>query len=198
MNTDGRFRARPPCSIEIRAKFPAEVGAEVALWTLGGPVEPTGNHNGADAGIQHWPRYGELDIVETRGSYARDDELFFTAWQRLKVPDPDFEPIPDLFVLYQYGSHGTYDQQGASIFDDFHVVRLDWREDSLTWYWDDQQRFTLTAEQAAASNQEWPWGAYFSQYIVMQITAGNWAGSLPQPEFTEADLIVDYVRVTAL
>ena len=100
---------------EARVQVPAVLGTWAAFWTLGADFESGG-----------WPACGEIDIMENfqRGD-ANSDSLYSTAHS----------------LAHSWGTN-TALQGGYSPpldHDEFHVVRLDWREDSLTFFVDGNQ-----------------------------------------------------------
>jgi beta-glucanase (GH16 family) len=151
---------------EVRAKMPEGRGLWPAIWML-----PT------DWKYGDWPASGEIDIMEHVGY----------------LPDSVFGTVHT--GAY---NHGIGTQKGAKVFrsdlsDAFHVYILDWTENAIKIFIDDELYFTYTNEKK--THQEWPFDQRFHLLLNVAI-GGNWSGKMGIDDavFPQA-LKVDYVRV---
>ncbi|WP_052955548.1 family 16 glycosylhydrolase [Flavihumibacter petaseus] len=152
--------------IDIRAILPKGKGFWPAFWLL-----PEGNKFG------NWPTSGEIDIMELVGN----------------------EPGKVLGTVH-YGpgpgsihTSGTYTLPGSKTFnDEFHVFSLEWEEDTIRWYVDDQLFYTVTKTMVAP--QTYPFNEDFF-FIVNFAVGGNWPGSPDATSVFPQWLIVDYIRL---
>lgn len=151
--------------IDIRAKLPKTQGIWPALWMLGNNIDAVG-----------WPACGEIDIMELLGQ----------------------EPSK-MYTTLHYGSsaathqsYGTnYSLTGETFDEKFHVFSVDWKEDSVKMYVDDNQVFACNKSVVGVP---YPFNDDFF-FIFNIAVGGNWPGS---PDGTTAfpqRMFVDYVRV---
>ncbi|MGD9929644.1 MAG: family 16 glycosylhydrolase [Mangrovibacterium sp.] len=152
--------------IEVRAKLPSGRGTWPAIWML-----PT------DWAYGNWPSSGEIDIMEHVGY------------------DPGVIHGTAHTEAY-YHSIGT--QKGASItvadaLMNFHVYAIEWDEERIRWFVDDQLYFTFINEHK--TYKEWPFDKRFHLLLNIAI-GGDWGGAQGiDPNLTEATMEIDYVRV---
>ena len=152
--------------IEARAKVPSCLGSWPAIWMM--PSKP--KYGG-------WPKSGEIDILEHVG-YDQDRVHF------------------NLHTEKYNHSKGT--GRGTSIAyknpqDDFHIYAVEWFEDRIDWYFDDQKVFTVKNDEPGW--EAWPFDEPFHVKVNFAF-GGAWGASkgvnvdaLPQ------EFIIDYVRV---
>lgn len=151
---------------EVRAKIPSSLGTWPAIWMLGTDIKNVG-----------WPACGEIDIMEHVGYMA--DTVHFN-------------------VHTEKYNHVKKTGKGIQIpftapYSDFHVYAVEWFEDHIDWYMDDNKVFTYTNE--GSGNDSWPF--HKPQYLILNLAFGGaWGGvkgvnvsSLPQL------FLIDYVRV---
>ncbi|WP_430973135.1 family 16 glycosylhydrolase [Sunxiuqinia rutila] len=154
--------------IEVRAKLPSGKGTWPAIWML-----PTDWEYGG------WPASGEIDIMEHVGY------------------DPG---VVHGTIHTEAYNHGIGTQKGGSItiedaMANFHVYALEWTEETMRWYVDDELYFTFNNENR--TYKEWPFDKRFHLLLNIAI-GGNWGGAEGiDPNLTEATMTVDYVRVYA-
>ncbi|MGQ7869765.1 family 16 glycosylhydrolase [Sunxiuqinia sp. sy24] len=154
--------------IEVRAKLPLGKGTWPAIWML-----PTDWEYGG------WPASGEIDIMEHVGY------------------DPG---VVHGTIHTEAYNHGIGTQKGGSItIDDamanFHVYAMEWTDETMRWYVDDELYFTFNNENK--TYKEWPFDKRFHLLLNIAI-GGNWGGAEGiDPNLTEATMTVDYVRVYA-
>ncbi len=152
--------------IEVKAKLPSGKGTWPAIWML-----PT------DWAYGNWPSSGELDIMEHVG--YDQGRIYGTVHT-------------DVYN----GSLGT--QKGGNIFiqdasTNFHVYVIEWDEEKINWFVDDQLYFTFNNEHK--TYKEWPFDKRFHLLLNIAI-GGTWGGAQGiDPNLTEATMEIDYVRV---
>jgi beta-glucanase (GH16 family) len=151
---------------EIRAKLPTGRGTWPAIWMLG--------DNRSEVG---WPACGEIDIMENVGY------------------DPQ--------RLHGYVHTGAYNhtrgtQRGNSVelespWENFHVYAIEWFEDRIDFFIDDQNYFTF--EKESDEPDVWPFDQ--PHYLLLNLAiGGGWGGQegiddgiFPQKYY------IDYVRI---
>jgi beta-glucanase (GH16 family) len=152
--------------IEVRAKLPSGRGTWPAIWTLGTNIREVG-----------WPACGEIDIMEFVG----------------------YEPgVVHANIHTRSYNHvrGTGKGDKITIADAseaFHVYAVEWFEDHIDFFIDDQKYFTFKNEGTGAD--VWPYDK--DQYLILNLAiGGSWGGQkgiddsiFPQRYY------IDYVRV---
>lgn len=152
---------------EIRAKLPAGRGIWPAIWML-----PTQSNYG------NWPSSGEIDIMELVG--YDPDKVHFT-------------------IHTEAYNHKIGTQIGANTIiansnQDFHTYALEWSEDSLKFFVDNQIHFTVKRN-AGDDYKKWPFDKPF--YLILNVAVGGtWGGAngIDNSIFPQT-MEVDYVRV---
>ena len=151
---------------EMRAKINTSSGMWPAFWTLG--------EQGA------WLACGEIDIME----YYRGMILANAAWA-----GPDEETVWDV-TRKELTSFS--DPNWA---DDFHVWRMDWDEDAIALYVDDQLLNTVAVSKTI--NQRGTPSNPMQQphYLIINLALGGTnGGEISEAEFPQ-EYVIDYVRV---
>ncbi len=152
--------------VEVKAKVPGGKGVWPAIWML-----PTDNAYG------RWPHSGEIDIMEHVGY------------------DPD-----SIFTTVHTGAfnHNKNSQIGTGTFvpeceDNFYVYAIEWEEDRIDFFIDDNLVFTYT--NSGNGSDEWPFDQRF--YLILNVAVGgNWGGVHGVDDaIFPASMIVDYVRI---
>ena len=120
-----------------------------------------------------WPACGEIDIME---------QLF-----------EDFEMIQ--CAVHTPATHGdnTIVKQVdlSDVSQNFHVYGIEWSAEKIDFFVDDNYYFTYRPEVKTTEN--WP---YFNdQYILLNIAMGGSLGGPIDPNYTQDQMEVDYVRV---
>ncbi|MFP8490199.1 family 16 glycosylhydrolase [Gracilimonas sp. Q87] len=160
-------------TVKARAKLPEGIGTWPAIWMLGSDIDTEG-----------WPESGEIDIMEHVG---KDPGIVHSS-------------------LHTPSSHGnTQNSDHITVPDynsEFHVYELVWTPESMTFKVDGETFYIYSPSSKTA--ETWPFNNDF--FIILNVAmGGNW-GSDPQyetgdnrngihPDLTEANMIVDYVRV---
>jgi len=150
--------------IEARVKLPHGQGIWPAFWMLGENIPQKG-----------WPAAGEIDILEFIG--REPDHIYAT------VHAPGYS-----------GGNGV----GSSLVvpadtlkNDFHVYAIEWQENEIRWYFDDQEYFKITP---ADVPNTWIFDHPF--FIIMNVAVGGrWPGYPDKTTTFPQFLFVDYVRV---
>jgi beta-glucanase (GH16 family) len=149
---------------EARIKMPWGQGLWPAFWMLGANIDEVG-----------WPQCGEIDIMEYRGQQP----------------------------LIVHGSlHGPGYSGGNAItksfgltdsrFDvDFHVFAIEWGEDYIDYFVDDNLYQRIKPEDVAG---QWVYDQPF--FMILNVAVGgNYVGApSPQTQFPQT-MLVDYVKV---
>jgi beta-glucanase (GH16 family) len=153
--------------IEVKAKLPTGVGTWPAIWMLGDAMKKgTG-----------WPACGEIDIMENVGY------------------DPD---VIHANIHTKAYNHVKNTNKGNKItiakpYNDFHVYAVEWFEDHMDFFVDDQKYFTFPNEKTG--NDVWPFDK--PHYLLINLAiGGGWGGQegvddkiFPQKYY------IDYVKI---
>lgn len=162
--------------IDVRAKLPSKGGTWPAIWTLGTNVNELGNYHGNSDGDVGWPRCGEIDILEQRGS-EKDILLGTFHWGDTQPP-------------HNYASHG--DSKSASdlnisdVTTDFHLYSLVWTRTSLKIMVDN--KFIVALTNSASVPFDNP------HYLILNLAMGGDLGGTIPSSFDEDVMEIDYVR----
>jgi beta-glucanase (GH16 family) len=152
---------------ESRIKIPRGQGIWPAFWIMG---------NNSEAG---WPGRGELDIMENRGK----------------------EPTINVGAMHGPGYSGSEDFRAEyvvpeGLWQDFHVFSVEWEENVVRWYVDDNLYQTRTPEDLAERDPSLVWVYDHPFYVIMNVAVG---GAFPgDPDDTTPfpqSLVADWVRV---
>ena len=149
--------------IEARLKLPYGQGIWPAFWMLGSNAS--------------WPLGGEIDIMEFIG----------------KTPDTVYQTVhgPGYSGGKNVGSHIALSVD--SLKNDFHVYAIEWQENEIRWFIDDQEVFKVTPAQIPAGTQ-WVYDHNF--FIILNLAVGGgWPGYPDSTTIFPQQLLVDYVRV---
>ncbi len=159
---------------EFRAKLPTGAAFHPALWML-----PEKSPYGT------WPNAGEIDIMEQPGN----------------VPA---EVVGTLHFGNDYSAdRSSYNFPAGQSITNFHVYRLDWTTNSMTWLIDGQAYQTQSNWFAniGSSGSTYPYPAPFNVpfFLIMDLAIGgdylnNPSTNVINPELP-AEMQVDYVRV---
>ncbi len=158
---------------EIRARIPLESGSWPAIWTLGTTME--------------WPSCGEIDIMEYYRINNDPHLLANVAWgtdERYKA-EWRTRAVPFRHFLEKNSNWGK----------EFHVWRMDWEENSIKLYLDDE----LLNEVSLNETVNGAWGNYthpFKQphYLLLNLALGANGGE-PDVSAFPMKYEIDYVRV---
>ncbi|RYZ23124.1 MAG: glycosyl hydrolase family protein [Chitinophagaceae bacterium] len=151
--------------IDIRARLPKGKGIWPALWLL-----PQDNTFGG------WPRSGEIDLMELVGH--EPNKVYGTL---------HYGPGP--------GSTQTsrgYTLPSGNFSDEFHVFSVEWKQDQIKWYVDNNLFSTVNKTDIGSLN--WPFNERF--FLIFNLAVGgNWPGNPDVSTYLPQWMIVDYIRV---
>jgi beta-glucanase (GH16 family) len=151
--------------VDIRAILPKGKGIWPAFWMM-----PQNSVFG------NWPQSGEIDILELIGSEASRAHATV-----------HFGPGPGSTNISR-----SYNLTGATFSDQFHVFSMEWEQDQMKFYVDDNLYSTVTKADLGANN--YPFNEQF-YFIINLAVGGNWPGAPDASTFFPQWLIVDYVRI---
>jgi len=156
-------------SFVIRAKLPDMVGSWPAIWMM--PDNAT---------YGHWPKSGEIDIMEHLG--------------RMKN-------TVHCTLHTEAANHTVGNQRTATTVVDtattkFHEYLVDWTPEGIAGFVDGEQYFF--AENESLNDPEkghayWPYDQPFHLILNLAV-GGNWGGDV-DPNWTKQNLEIDYVRI---
>ena len=153
---------------EIRAKVPAARGTWAAIWMM------PSDWQFSDGG---WPDIGEIDIMEHVGHDS--GTVHASAHSR------DYQ--------WQKGTQKTGILKVPTATAEFHTYVLEWSEERLAAYVDDEMYFEYLNE--GAGEGKWPYSKPF--YLIMNVAVGGeWVNDhgIDDDAMPQA-MEVDYVRV---
>lgn len=150
--------------IEFIAKVPKGKGTWPALWMMS-----------EESKFGHWPRSGEIDVMEHVGNEL--DNLFLaihTETYNHRMPT-------------QY--HTNYYQKGLT--DDFHKYSQLWNKSEIIYYVDDVEvaKYTKGQDGFDTSHKGWPFDEDF--YLLMNLAIGGRGGKIDNDCFPQEFIIKD-------
>ncbi|MES1198251.1 MAG: family 16 glycosylhydrolase [Chitinophagaceae bacterium] len=151
--------------IDVRAILPKGKGIWPAFWLL-----PQDNVYGG------WPKSGEIDMTELMGS--EPSKVLGTL---------HFGPGPNSTYISR-----NYSLTGSTFNDQFHVFSLEWKQDQLKWYIDDNLFSTINKADLGSNNYPFNENFYF---IINLAVGGNFPGAPDAGTLFPQWLILDYIRV---
>lgn len=152
--------------MEAKMKLPKTQGLWPAFWMM-----PQNSVYGG------WPRSGEIDIMEMKGS---DVKTTYGTIHYGTDPSTDHK--------YRGAAYSGLDDLSA----DFHVYAVEWKKDTISWYIDDVNFYTIT--KTDIGSYAWPFDQDF--YIILNLAVGGFFGGDPNGSSVfPQSLEVDYVRV---
>lgn len=149
--------------IEVRAKLPRGKGVWPAIWTLG-----------ANRSVHHWPRCGEIDIMEYVGK------------------DPH-----RVHANAHYAVKGKHRSQGGkhktkAPYEGFHVYAIEWFSDRIDFYFDKVKYFTFPIDSAGKGADN---AFRKPHYLLINLAlGGSWGGAMDD-EVLPQEYVIDYVRI---
>ncbi len=149
---------------EARIKTPYGRGLWPAFWMLGTNIETAG-----------WPLCGEIDIMELVGH--EPDVVYGT------VHGPGYSGGDGIGRSYSKGT--------TRFNNDFHVFAIEWTEDLIEFYVDNDLYHTITPSEVPG---EWVYDTDF--FIILNVAVGgNWPGAPSITTTFPQEMVVDFVRV---
>lgn len=151
--------------VDIRAKLPKTKGIWPALWMLGNNIDAVG-----------WPACGEIDIMELIG----------------QEPSKMYTTLHYGSSVATHASYGTnYSLTGEGFDEKFHVFSIEWQQDTIKMYVDDNQVFACNKSVVGVP---YPFNDDFF-FIFNIAVGGNWPGSPDGSTIFPQRMFVDYIRV---
>lgn len=151
--------------IEARIKLPVGQGIWPAFWMLGN-----------DIATVSWPQCGEIDLMEYRGQQP--------SIVHGSLHGPGYsgaQAITQGFAL-----------NGATFDTAFHLFAIEWKEDLISWYVDDN--YYLAVKPSHLNGNEWVFDHPF--FIILNIAVGgNYVGPPDSTTVFPQTMLIDYVRV---
>jgi beta-glucanase (GH16 family) len=151
--------------IEARMKLPYGQGIWPAFWMLGQNISSVG-----------WPACGEIDIMEMIGGSGREKTVHGTVhWDN---------------AGQHAQSGGSYSLPVGTFADAFHVFRIEWDQNLIRWYVDNNHYYSLNITPSGLSEIRNDF------FILLNLAVGgNWPGNPNSTTVFPQTLEVDYVRV---
>lgn len=154
---------------EVRARLPEGMGSWPAIWMM--PV---------DSFYGGWPDSGEIDILETWG--FRPDQVHSTVHTEKRN--------------HKIGTAmgGQFKAPQNTLYRDFHIYSLEWYEDRLEFYFDDNHVYTYKKDKDDPAY--WPFRQPF--YLILNSAiGGDWSREYGPIDDSIFPLTydIDYVRV---
>jgi len=150
---------------DIRAKTPTQQGVWPAIWML-----PTHEVYGG------WPQSGEIDIMESVGHHPHT--VHGTLHYGPRWPDNKHS--------------GQHVEVENDLEDEFHVYSVEWEENEIRWYIDDELYSTKTPKDL----EPFPWPFDQEFFIILNLAiGGSWPGAPDETTEFPKYMFVDYVRV---
>lgn len=164
--------------IESRISVPGTKGAWPAFWML---PESTDIYGG-------WPVSGEIDILETVGSFG--DNTNNKACGTLHWGAPEH--------VYKGSGYVTLDSDTTY----FHTYAIDWEPGKISWIYDGEVINTLENWEGmingttSSLSYDAPFDQPFYMLLNLAVDSGQFGGSNNKASFTDdINMYVDYVRV---
>ena len=162
--------------VEAKIKLPNVKGMWPAFWMM-----PN------DAIYGNWPDSGEIDIMEANGKYK--DRT--SAALHYSIAHRDTYKVASNIA----GREVQFDNT------EYHLYKLDWNEEMITFMVDDRsilevpQRTWQTPAVSKTDNPVAPYDQDFFLIFNLAISGNYVNGDMPPRDFTECEMVGDYVRV---
>ena len=164
--------------IEARIKLPTENGMWPAFWMLPEDFTVYGP----------WPHCGEIDIMEANGGANTSSAALHYSTSTGSH-------------TYQVGGKGYGGRNNNGSIADYHIYRVIWEPEQFDFYVDNEVILTVprrtwtTGAVSKDVNPNAPFDKGFHILLNMAV-GGNYVNNVaPDLNFTEADMVVDYIRV---
>ncbi|MCQ2095663.1 MAG: beta-N-acetylglucosaminidase domain-containing protein [Bacteroidaceae bacterium] len=124
-----------------------------------------------------WPDSGEIDIWETIDNATSSWHTVHSKW------------------TYTLGKGGNSKSLGGMDYDLWHVYRMDWDENSITWYADGMKVWTYhkSTDESQLAQGQWPFDQPFYLILNQSVGNGSWAANADTKFTYETEF--DWVRV---
>ncbi len=186
LTTKGKFQLQYG-RIEICAKLPRGKGIWPAFWMLGANIDQAG-----------WPLCGEIDIMEMLGHDPR------TVYGH--VHGPGYSGVRSVGRAY------TLPPEAPDFSQAFHVFAVEWEEDEIRWFVNDELYFVFSKKTLAEMNREelrrmgmewaypqvqiyrWVFDQEF--FLILNVAVGgHWPGHPNASTTFPQRMYVDYIKV---
>lgn len=152
--------------LEVTAKLPKGKGTWPAIWLLGMP-------NNADG---PWPLRGEIDIMEHVGK--DEDRVHFS--------------LHSGTYNHRQWNHPTHIETINDVTSTFYTYGIDWEEDKIAFYVNDQVIQTFTRKPGDNLTSDWPFNQPY--YLILNLAVGGtWGGEIDDSIFPQ-EFIIDSIR----
>lgn len=172
INTRGKFSFKYG-RLECRARIPVGYGSWPAIWLLGNELP--------------WPSNGEIDVMEYYRSNGVPSILANACW----ASDKPYSPIWNSKVTPL--SHFT--ERDPFWATKFHVWRMDWEEDYIKIYLDDELLNEIDITQTTNKSKDGINPFHAPQYILLNLAVGGDNGGKVSADGYPLRYDIDYVRV---
>jgi len=151
--------------LEISAKMPIGIGTWPALWLLGKNISEG----------TPWPVCGEIDLFEGNGAKPRTIQ----------------STLHGDGYAGEFGITG-YHQSAANLSESFNTFAIDWRENSIEWFFNglSYQRFEKGLGELAGKT--WPFNDYF--YLILNQAIGGWFVGEVDPLLQSSKFEITYIK----
>ena len=164
--------------VEAKIKLPHANGLWPAFWMM-----PNDSVYGG------WPNSGEIDIMEANCGYEYGTS---SALHYSVTPNVD---------TYETGYNNMKTRDYTSSITEEHVYKLDWKEESITFYVDDRLIKEIPQRTWSSGNvdkEENPYAPFDQDFYIIfnMAVGGNYVKDVaPDEDFVSGEMIIDYVRV---
>lgn len=154
---------------EIKARIKTRDGLWPAIWFLGVKGQ--------------WPHNGEIDLME----YYRGDILANACWGGGARYESKWDTVKTPVASF---NDPSWDEK-------FHIWRMDWDQEHIKLYLDDQLLNTIDLEEAVNPNEQWGPRHPFQQphYLLINLAIGGDQGGDPSDTPFPTRYEIDYVKV---
>lgn len=161
--------------VDVKAKLPFGNGTWPAIWTLGKNINEDGAYwDNEGFGTTNWPQCGEIDIMEHGlGAINHVSSALHTSCNGCFGATMNFQS----YVL-------------NDVANTFHIYSVNWSPEKIVFLIDDIPFYTYNP--TIKDITTWPF--IEDQYLLLNVAMGGIAGTI-DPNFTESEMVIDYVRV---
>jgi beta-glucanase (GH16 family) len=156
--------------VEARIRAPEGAGLHAAFWGLGSDLPTVG-----------WPRAGEFDVMEVKGSQPR------TVMGSLHGPKDDAADVDASYAVHRRLAAPALVTRG------FHVYGLEWQPGKVTFLLDRRPYGELTPADLPPGGR-WVYDHPFRLLLTLAV-GGAFAGTPTAQTQWPARMVVDWIRV---
>ena len=151
--------------LEISAKMPCGIGTWPALWLLGKSISE---------GVA-WPACGEIDLFEGNGA----------------KPQTIQGTLHAAGYAGEFGITGFH-ESSEDLSQSFNRFAINWREDSIEWFFNDHSFQKFTRDQDDFAGKAWPFNEYF--YLIINQAIGGWFVGEVDPLLQSSNLEIAHIK----